>query len=146
RPTFWRRMADLMDRSPSDIDAAHRMPPAEREALLQAIIETSPDGLITIDEQCRIQIVNPAAERLFQYSAEELIGQNVSILMPSPDRERHDDYVARYLRTGEKRIIGIGRIVVGQRKDGSRFPMELAVGEARIGEHRLFTGFVRDLT
>lgn len=122
------------------------MPPAEREALLQAIIETSPDGLITIDEQCRIQIVNPAAERLFQYSAEELIGQNVSILMPSPDRERHDDYVARYLRTGEKRIIGIGRIVVGQRKDGSRFPMELAVGEARIGEHRLFTGFVRDLT
>lgn len=140
-------MADLMDRSPSDhVDAARRVPAAEREALLQAVIETSPDALITIDEQCRIQIVNPAAERLFQYSAEEITGKNVSMLMPSPDRERHDDYVARYLRTGEKRIIGIGRIVVGLRKDGSRFPMELAVGEARIGEHRLFTGFVRDLT
>ena len=122
------------------------MPAAEREALLQAIIETAPDALITIDEHALIRIVNPAAERLFQYRAKEIVGENVSILMPSPDRERHDGYIARYLRTGEKRIIGIGRKVVGLRKDGSTFPMELAVGEARLGVRRLFTGFVRDLT
>jgi two-component system, LuxR family, sensor kinase FixL len=139
--------AELMDRSirvPSD--AVRRLPGAEREALLRAIIETAPDALITIDERGLIQIANPAAERLFQYPAKELLGKNVSILMPAPHRERHDGYIARYLRTGEKRIIGIGRTVVGLRKDGSTFPMELAVGEARLGEHRLFTGFVRDLT
>jgi two-component system sensor kinase FixL len=118
----------------------------EREALLRAIVETSPDGLITIDEAGLIQSFNPAAAKMFGYPAEEVIGRNVSCLMPSPDRERHDGYVARYLRTGEKRIIGIGRTVVGLRKDGSTFPMELAVGEARLGEQRLFTGFVRDLT
>jgi two-component system sensor kinase FixL len=122
------------------------VPAAEREALLRAIIETAPDALIAIDEHGLMQIVNPAAERLFLYPAEELLGRNVSILMPGPHRERHDGYIARYLRTGEKRIIGIGRTVVGLRKDGSTFPMELAVGEARLGEHRLFTGFVRDLT
>lgn len=139
--------ADMMDQSihvPSD--AVRRVPAAEREALLRAIIETAPDALITIDEHGLIQIVNPAAERLFLYPAEELLGRNVSVLMPAPHRERHDGYIARYLRTGEKRIIGIGRTVVGLRKDGSTFPMELAVGEARLGEHRLFTGFVRDLT
>lgn len=139
--------ADMMDQSihvPSD--AVRRVPAAEREALLRAIIETAPDALITIDERGLIQIVNPAAERLFLYPAEELLGTNVSVLMPAPHRERHDGYIARYLRTGEKRIIGIGRTVVGLRKDGSTFPMELAVGEARLGEHRLFTGFVRDLT
>jgi two-component system sensor kinase FixL len=142
-----RRAAELMERSPSDrSDAARRVPAAEREALLQAIIETSPDALLTIDEHGTIQIVNPAAERLFGYAAAEMLGQNVKMLMPSPDRERHDGYIARYLRTGEKRIIGIGRKVIGLRKSGSTFPMELAVGEARIGEHRLFTGFVRDLT
>ena len=111
------------------------MPAAEREALLRAIIETAPDALIAIDEHGLMQIVNPAAERLFLYPAEELLGRNVNILMPGPHRERHDGYIARYLRTGEKRIIGIGRTVVGLRKDGSTFPMELAVGEARLGEH-----------
>jgi two-component system sensor kinase FixL len=127
-------------------DAVRRLPAAEREALLRAIIETAPDALIAIDERGLIQIANPAAERLFQYSAEELLGKNVSMLMPAPHRHWHDGYIARYLRTGEKRIIGIGRAVVGSRKDGTTFPMELAVGEARLGEHRLFTGFVRDLT
>jgi two-component system sensor kinase FixL len=127
-------------------DAVRRLPAAEREALLRAIIETAPDALIAIDERGLIQIANPAAERLFQYSAEELLGKNVSMLMPAPHRHGHDGYIARYLRTGEKRIIGIGRAVVGSRKDGTTFPMELAVGEARLGEHRLFTGFVRDLT
>lgn len=136
-----------MDRlAPDPFDAFCRVPAAEREPLLQAVVETSPDALITIDEHGLIQIVNPAAERLFGYRAEELLGRNVSMLMPSPDREMHDAYIARYLRTGEKRIIGIGRKVTGLRKDGSTFPMELAVGEARIGQHRLFTGFVRDLT
>jgi two-component system sensor kinase FixL len=127
-------------------DAVRRLPAAEREALLRAIIETAPDALIAIDERGLIQIANPAAERLFQYSAEELLGKNVSMLRPAPHRHGHDGYIARYLRTGEKRIIGIGRAVVGSRKDGTTFPMELAVGEARLGEHRLFTGFVRDLT
>jgi two-component system, LuxR family, sensor kinase FixL len=127
-------------------DLPKPVPAAGREVLLQAIIETAPDGLIAIDERCLIRIFNPAAERLFQYRAGEIIGRNISCLMPSPDRERHDGYVARYLRTGEKRIIGIGRTVVGLRKDGSTFPMELAVGEARLGDQRLFTGFVRDLT
>ena len=127
-------------------DLEEPVPAAGREALLQAIIETAPDALIAIDQRCLVRIFNPAAERLFQYRAEEIIGENISCLMPSPDRERHDGYVARYLRTGEKRIIGIGRTVVGLRKDGSTFPMELAVGEARLGDQRLFTGFVRDLT
>jgi two-component system sensor kinase FixL len=136
-----------MDRAQTvNAELAEPVPAAGREILLQAIIETSPDALIAIDERCLVRIFNPAAERLFQYRAGEIIGKNISCLMPSPDRERHDGYVARYLRTGEKRIIGIGRTVVGLRKDGSTFPMELAVGEARLGDQRLFTGFVRDLT
>src|SRR5262245_62874680 len=89
---------------------------------------------------------SPAAERLFGLTAAEAIGRNVSILMPSPYRERHDGYIQHYLETGERRIIGIGRIVVGQRKDGSTFPMELAVGEALMNGRRVFTGFIRDLT
>lgn len=120
--------------------------PQEREALLDAIIETAPDALITIDQRGLIQIFNPAAERLFQYRAEEVIGRNVNLLMPPLYREHHDGYVEHYLETGEKRIIGIGRTVVGLRKDGATFPMELAVGEVRLGGARLFTGFVRDLT
>jgi two-component system sensor kinase FixL len=87
-----------------------------------------------------------AAERLFGFTAEEAIGQNVSILMPAPYRERHNGYLNQYLKTGERRIIGIGRVVVGRRKDGTTFPMELAVGEVMIEGRRLFTGFIRDLT
>jgi two-component system sensor kinase FixL len=118
----------------------------EREALLRAILETSPDGLITIDENGIVQSFNPAAERMFGHNAAEVIGQNVSSLMPSPYREEHDAYLARFLRTGEKRIIGIGREVLGQRKDGTIFPMELAVGEVRAEGQRLFAGFVRDVS
>ena len=121
-------------------------PLPEREALLRAILETSPDGLITIDEDGVIQSFNPAAERMFGYGAAEVIGQNVSCLMPSPYREKHDAYLERFLRTGEKRIIGIGREVLGQRKDGAIFPMELAVGEVRPEGQRLFAGFVRDVS
>ncbi len=118
----------------------------EREALLRAIIETLPDGLLTIDETGTIRSFNPAAARMFGYRAEEVIGRNVSCLMPSPDRERHDGYVARYLRTGEKRIIGIGREVQARRRDGTAFPVELAVTEVISGGHRLFAGFLHEIS
>ena len=118
----------------------------EREALLRALIETSPDGLVTIDATGRIQSFNPAAARMFGYRAEEVIGRNVSCLMPSPDRERHDGYLARYLRTGERRIIGIGREVHAKRRDGTVFPVELAVTEVVAGGHRLFAGFLHDIS
>lgn len=116
------------------------------EAHLRSIIEAAPDAVIVIDERGLIETFSPMAERLFGYSASEIIGKNVKILMPSPHRELHDSYLERYLRTGERRIIGIGRVVVGQRKDGSEFPMELAIGEVNAGGRRRFTGFVRDLT
>ena len=118
----------------------------EREALLRAIIETSPDGLVTIDQSGIILSFNPAASKMFGYRAEEVVGRNVCCLMPSPDRERHDGYLARYLRTGERRIIGIGREVQGRRRDGSVFPVELAVGEVSAEGHRLFAGFLRDIS
>ena len=121
-------------------------PLPEREALLRAILETSPDGLITIDEDGIIQSFNPAAERMFGYNAAEVIGRNVSCLMPSPYREEHDGYLKRFLRTGEKRIIGIGREVLGQRKDGTIFPHELTVGEVKAGGRRLFAGFLKDVS
>ncbi|HUF57276.1 MAG TPA: PAS domain S-box protein [Thermohalobaculum sp.] len=117
-----------------------------REAHVRSILETVPDAMIVIDEAGRIRSFSKAAERLFGYTPEEVLGQNVRILMPSPYREQHDGYVQRYLTTGERRIIGIGRVVVGLRKDGSTFPMELAVGEMRSETGRYFTGFVRDLT
>ncbi|MCC6947980.1 MAG: PAS domain S-box protein [Bradyrhizobiaceae bacterium] len=117
-----------------------------REAHLKSILDTIPEAMIVIDEHGIIQSFSLAAERLFGYDASEAIGKNVNILMPSPYRESHDGYLHRYLSTGERRIIGIGRVVVGERKDGSTFPMELAVGEMRSGNRRFFTGFVRDLT
>ena len=116
------------------------------EAHLRSIIEAAPDAVIVIDEHGRVETFSPTAERLFGYASAEIVGKNVSCLMPSPHRELHDGYLARYLRTGERRIIGIGRIVVGMRKDGSTFPMELSVGELNTDGRRLFTGFVRDLT
>jgi two-component system sensor kinase FixL len=119
---------------------------AEREAHLQSVMDTIPDAMIVIDAQGLIQSFSKTATRLFGYSAEEAIGHNISLLMPSPYREQHDAYLARYLATGERRIIGVGRLVVGQRKDGSTFPMELAVGEMQANGRRFFTGFVRDLT
>jgi len=118
----------------------------EREALLRSVLDTVPDAIIVIDEHGIIQSFSTAAERQFGFTAAEVCGRNVAILMPSPYREAHDSYIQRYLRTGERRIIGIGRLVVGQRKDGSTFPMELAVGEVNSGGRRLFTGFVRDVT
>jgi two-component system sensor kinase FixL len=119
---------------------------SEREAHLRLILETIPDAMIVIDEAGIMQTFSRAAERLFGWSAEEAIGRNVKLLMPSPYREEHDGYLDRYYRTSEPRIIGIGRVVVGERKDGSTFPMELAVGEMQGKDGRFFTGFVRDLT
>lgn len=116
------------------------------EARLRSILQTVPDAMIIIDEHGRIESLSTTAERLFGYAADEACGQNVSLLMPSPYREQHDAYIGRYLQTGERRIIGIGRIVVGQRKDGTTFPMHLTVGELHTGDRHHFTGFIRDLT
>lgn len=119
---------------------------AEREAQLRSIYDTAPDALIVINETGVIQSYSAAAERMFGWTPSEVLGRNISVLMPQPYRDAHDGYVRRYLETGERKIIGIGRIVVGERKDGSTFPMELAVGEVRSERTRLFTGFVRDLS
>jgi two-component system sensor kinase FixL len=119
---------------------------ARSELHLRSILATVPDAMIVIDEHATILSFSAAAERLFGWAEAEVLGKNVDVLMPSPDRERHDSYVSHYVATGERRIIGIGRIVSGQRRDGTVFPMELAVGEAASEGHRIFTGFIRDLT
>jgi PAS domain S-box-containing protein len=118
----------------------------EREARMSSIIATAPDAIITIDEHGIIQSFSNAAERIFGYLAGEVVGRNVNVLMPSPHRENHDGYLDRYRRTGQRRIIGIGRRVEARRKDGTIFPMELAVGEVNLAETRIFTGFIRDIT
>lgn len=117
-----------------------------REAHLRSILETVPDAMVVIDEHGHILSFSAAAERMFGFSEDDVLGENVSMLMPSPDRERHDSYLERYMRTGERRIIGIGRVLTARHRDGATFPIELSVGEARIGDDRVFTGFVRDLT
>ena len=101
---------------------------------------------MVIDGNGAIRSVNSATERLFGYAAAELVGHNVKILMPEPYAGEHDTYLANYLRTGQKKIIGIGREVVGRRKDGSVFPMDLSVGEARDGGEAIFVGIIRDIT
>jgi len=118
----------------------------DREERLRAILETAVEGIITIDERGIIESVNTAAERIFGYSAKEIIGKNVSVLMPSPHREAHDGYLENYLRTGHAKIIGIGREVAGRRKDGTLFPMDLSVSEVKLAARRVFTGFIRDIT
>jgi two-component system sensor kinase FixL len=117
-----------------------------REAHMQSILDSIPDAMIVIDERGIMQAFSAAAERLFGWTTAEALGKNVSILMPAPYKADHDHYIGRYLRTNERRIIGIGRVVVGQRSDGSTFPMELAVGEMHVRNQRFFTGFIRDLT
>jgi two-component system sensor kinase FixL len=117
-----------------------------REAHLRSILDTVLDATIVSEQDGTIVSFNAAAVRQFGYSEEEAVGRNLRMLMPQPYRQEHDGYLQRYLTTGEKRIIGVDRVVVGQRKDGSTFPMKLAVGEMRTGGRRFYTGFIRDLT
>jgi two-component system, LuxR family, sensor kinase FixL len=131
---------DLTERNSAD-DAVK-----EREARLRSILDTVPDAIVLIDETGTVESFSSAASRLFGYPSEDVVGENVKMLMPSPYREQHDNYLSHYRQTGERKVIGKGRIVVGLRRDGSTFPMELAVGEVLGGKRRLFTGFVRDLT
>lgn len=126
---------------------SHSQQAAEAADLrLATILSTAVDGIVTINDHGTMLTVNPAAERLFGYTAEEMIGRNVNMLMPEPYHSAHDGYLSRYRETGERRIIGIGREVMARRKDGSTFPMELAVGEAWQGDRRFFTGIIRDIT
>jgi two-component system sensor kinase FixL len=113
---------------------------------LRSILATVPTAMVVIDDKGVIHSFSAAAERLFGWKESDVIARNVSMLMPAPDAQLHDSYLTRYLTTGERRVIGIGRIVVGQRRDGTDFPMELQVGEASSDGHRIFTGFIRDLT
>lgn len=131
-----------------DIDEEKQVEEAlrTRESHLRSILHTIPDAMIVIDGGGIMQLFSTAAERLFGWSEQEAIGQNVSILMPEPDRTRHDGYVARYRSTGDPHIIGIGRIVTGKRRDGTTFPMHLSIGEMQSSGKPYFTGFVRDLT
>lgn len=131
-----------------DIDQEKQVEEAlrTRETHLRSILQTIPDAMIVIDGRGIMQLFSTAAERLFGWSEHEAIGQNVSVLMPEPDRSRHDSYIARYRTTSDPHIIGIGRIVTGKRRDGTTFPMHLSIGEMQSGGEPYFTGFVRDLT
>ncbi|MGN6553699.1 MAG: sensor histidine kinase [Verrucomicrobiota bacterium] len=118
----------------------------DSEERLRAILETAVEGIITIDERGLVESMNRAAENIFGYRADEVVGHNVNMLMPSPYREAHDDYLGAYVQTGHAKVIGKGREVLGQRKDKSIFPLDLSVSEVRLAGRRLFTGFVRDIT
>jgi two-component system sensor kinase FixL len=139
-PIFVGIIRDITERKAAEIALR------DSELRWRSIVDTVPDAIIVIDATGIVESFSPAAERLFGYTADEVVGLNVKMLMPQPYRGAHDGYLARYMRTGERRIIGIGRIVVGQRKNGETFPMELAVGEFASPNGNFFTGFVRDLT
>jgi PAS domain S-box-containing protein len=142
----WQGVAEQQLAELSQVVTARTEALAERDALMHAVVETAVDAILTIDERAVVRSFNRAAEGMFGYAAEEVIGSNVKLLMPSPYRDEHDAYIAHYLAGGAKKIIGIGREITARRKDGSTFPMYLSVSEVRVGERRLFTGFVRDLT
>ena len=118
----------------------------ENKSRLKAIIDTAIDGIITIDTQGIVETLNPAAARIFGYQPEEIIGRNISMLMPEPDRSRHDGYIENYLRTGEAKIIGKGREVLGKKKDGTVFPFLLSISEVQLKDKLIFTGIVHDIT
>jgi two-component system, LuxR family, sensor kinase FixL len=120
--------------------------PFQAEAHLRSILATVPDAMIVIDEAGSILSFSAAAEKLFGYSEAEVVGKNVKMLMPSPDRDRHDQYLLNYRTTGQRKIIGIGRVTTALHRDGNTFPIELSVGEAWSDGRRIFTGFIRDLT
>ena len=121
-----------------DFDSSH--------AYQRSILATVPDAMIVIDDHGTVLSFSSAAETMFGYAEREVVGKNVKMLMPAPDRERHDSYMARYMETGEARIIGIGRVTTARRRDGTNFPIELSIGDARTPAGRVFTGFIRDLT
>jgi two-component system sensor kinase FixL len=131
-----------------DVDQEKQLEEAlrTRESHLRSILDTVPDAMIVINGFGIVQLFSTAAERLFGYTEQEAVGKNVRELMPMPDRARHDGYLARYRSTGERHIIGIGRIVTGRRRDGTTFPMHLSIGEMQSGGEPYFTGFVHDLT
>jgi PAS domain S-box-containing protein len=137
-------MRDITQRAAAE--AVARASETRLKSLIATVLDTVVDGLITIDRQGAIQSYNKACTSLFGYTAEEVVGQNVRVLMPEPYQSEHDDYVAAYLRTSVPKIIGIGREVMGRRKDGSTFPMELAVGESPQGGNHAFVGIIRDVT
>ncbi len=114
--------------------------------LFEALIAATVDGVIVIDPDGSIRVFNAACEGLFGYAPEDVVGRNVMMLMPAPYRQEHDRYLSHFLSTGERKIIGIGREVLGQRRDGSTFAMYLSVGEGRVDERRFFVGIIRDLT
>jgi len=118
----------------------------ESEARLRGVLGIAVDAIITIDDRGKIESVNPATERLFGFTQQEMVGRNVNMLMPEPYRKQHTRYIDKYLRTGEGRVIGVGREVRARRKDGSTFPADLAISEIRLDERRLFTGILRDIT
>ncbi|WP_242929219.1 sensor histidine kinase [Pontibacter vulgaris] len=121
-------------------------PDTENSTRLKAIIDTAIDGIITIDTRGIVESVNPAAARIFDYDPEEIIGRNVSMLMPEPDHSQHDQYIDNYMRTGKAQIIGKGREVLGRKKDGSVFPFLLSISEVRLQDKLIFTGIVHDIT
>jgi two-component system sensor kinase FixL len=120
--------------------------PTAAEAHLRSILATVPDAMVVIDETGHILSFSAAAEKMFGYAEAEVVGENVAMLMPSPDRERHDGYLANYRTTGVRKIIGIGRVTTARHRDGFTFPIELSVGEAWPGKKRIFTGFIHDIT
>lgn len=113
---------------------------------MEAVFKTAIDAIFTIDDRGIVEQMNPAAERLFGYDASEVLGKNISMLMPMPYRKEHDGYINRYIETRQPRIIGIGREVTGLRKDGSQMPLRLAVSETMLDDRRIFTGILHDLT
>lgn len=123
-----------------------RLPAGHDDGLFETLLDTAADGVMVIDEQASILVYNRACERLFGYPAKQVVGRNVSMLMPEPYRSEHDRYLQRYRKTGEKHIIGIGREVLGLRRDGSTFPMYLSVGEGRVGSKRIFVGIIHDIS
>ena len=137
---IWAFSTDISEKKQAQDDLV------DREAKLQAIVDTAAEGIITIDERGIVKSFNRASERIFGYSADEIIGRNVSLLMPEAMATNNNEYIENYLRTGQSKIIGIGREVIALRKDGSTFPLELAVSETRIGDTRLFIGLCRDIT
>jgi len=132
------------------MDDQPRNPPhlalKEDEAHFRSILATVPDAMVVIDAQGLILSFSAAAERMFGYTEDEVVGENVAMLMPSPDRERHDGYLANYRQTGERKIIGIGRVTTARHRDGFTFPIELSIGEASIEGRQIFTGFIHDIT